>query len=141
MKMLKSKVASFGMTNVIISRSVRTSYIIKNRLLKDYHKSPIFEDEVALPYPDEMKIEMLCGNPLQGYLLEQRPLSIKVNYIGDSFKVPINNYKKVKGFKQKMCRMYGLGKDVVVTDEENRFNDQDMILEYCPEEVWLCVNN
>jgi hypothetical protein len=89
--------------------------IIKNGHLKNYNTNPLFENEVASPYPDNMCIEMSCGNPIQAHLLEQRPFSIKVNYIG--------------------------GKDVIVTDDENRVYNLNIIFEYYPEEVWICVNN
>jgi hypothetical protein len=56
--------------------------IVRERFLKEYEKSAVFEDEVALPYPDEMKVEMFCGNQIQGYLLDKRILSVKINYKG-----------------------------------------------------------
>jgi hypothetical protein len=115
--------------------------IIRNKFLKDYEQTPIFEDEVGLPYPDDMKVEMFYGNPIKGYLLEQKLLSIKVNYNEGSFKVPIRNYKTMKDFVKKMCRMYDLGRDMVVTDEEGRVYNLNIILKYCLEEVWICINN
>jgi hypothetical protein len=65
--------------------------IIRNRFLKDYEQSPIFEDEVGLTYPDDMKVEMFYGNLIQDYLFEQKLLSLKVNYNEGSFKVLIRN--------------------------------------------------
>jgi hypothetical protein len=133
---LKTAVIQYKVNRFLKLSSIKK--IIKNRLLNDYNKSPIFEDEVALPYSDDMKVEMFCGSPMQGYLLEQRHLFIEVNYVGGSFQVPVRNYKIIKGFQKKMCMMYSLGKDVVITDEENRSYNQNIIFEYCPEEVWIC---
>jgi hypothetical protein len=82
--------------------------IIRNRFLKDYNKSLIFEDEIGIPYSNDMEVEMFCG----------------------SFQVPVKNYKTIGDYKKKMCMMYSLGK--VYT--------QDIILEYCPEELWIYAN-
>jgi hypothetical protein len=111
---LKTVILHFNMNRLLKLSSAKK--IVRNRYLKEYGKSPIFEDEVALPYLDDMKIEMFSGNPIGGYLLDQKLLTVKVNYVGGSVEVPVKNYKTFKGFANKMCRMYGLGNDVIVTD-------------------------
>jgi hypothetical protein len=73
--------------------------------------------------------------------LKKKTLSIKVNYVGGSFNVPAKNYKTIAKFTKKMCRRYSLGKDVVITDEECRVYNLNIILEYCPEELWICIVN
>jgi hypothetical protein len=115
--------------------------ILKNRLKKDYRRCPIYEDENAIPYPEDMKIEMFSGETIHGYLLEQRPLPIKVTYINGSFNMTVNNYKTVKKLKEKICKLYGLGSDVVITDEEERSYNQNIIFEYLTNEIWLCIQN
>jgi hypothetical protein len=37
--------------------------------------------------------------------------------------------------------MYSLGKDLVITDEEGRVYSLKIILEYCPDEFWICINH
>jgi hypothetical protein len=69
--------------------------------MKDYRRCPIFEDENAIPYPEDMKIEMFSGETIHGYLLEHRPLPIKVTYINGSFNMTVNNYKTVKKLERK----------------------------------------
>jgi hypothetical protein len=136
---LKSVILRYKMNRFL--KLVIVKRILKNRLLKDYYKCPKFEDESAIPYPEDMKIEMFCGQPIQGYLSDQRSLSIKVRYIDGSFNVTVNNYKTIQGIKKKMFRLFGLGSDVVITDEENRSYNHNMIFEYLPEEIWLCIQN
>jgi hypothetical protein len=51
---------------------------------------------VALPYPDDMKVEMFCSDQIQEYLFDQRMLSVKINYIGGSFKMPARNYQTIE---------------------------------------------
>jgi hypothetical protein len=53
--------------------------IIRKRYRKEYNISPVFEDFVTLPYPDDKKVEMFCGERIQGYLLDQRLLTNKIN--------------------------------------------------------------
>jgi hypothetical protein len=43
--------------------------------------------------------------------------------------------------KKRLCRKYGLGSDIIITDEENRSYNYDIILEYLPGEIWLCIQN
>jgi hypothetical protein len=101
--------------------------IIREKFLKKYNKSPVFEDEMALPYPDDMKIEMFCGNKIQGYLLDQKMLSVKINYGGGSFKGSVRNYQTIEKLTKKMCEMYSLGKDVIITVEEGRVYSSKII--------------
>jgi hypothetical protein len=136
---LKLVILNYNMNRFLKLTTVRR--ILKNRLLKDYRRCPIFKDESAIPYPEDMKLEMFCGQPIRGYLLEQRSLSVKVRYNEGFFTMEVFNYKTVQGFKKKMCRLYGLGSDVVVTDEENRSYRNEIIFEYLPNEVWLCIQN
>jgi hypothetical protein len=88
-----------------------------------------------------MKVEMFCGNQIQGYLLDQNNLSVKINYGGVSFRIPERNYQTIEKLTKKMCEMYSLGKDVISTDEEERVYSLKIILEYCPEEFWICINH
>jgi hypothetical protein len=136
---LKSVILHYKMNRFLKLTTVKR--ILKNRLLKDYYKCPIFENESAIPYPEDMKIEMFCGQPIQGYLLKQKPLSIKVKYVDGSFNDSINNYKTIRGIKKKICRLFGLETDIVITDDENRSYNYDIIFEYLPDEIWLCIQN
>jgi hypothetical protein len=115
--------------------------IVRERFLKEYNLCLMFEDEVALPYPDEMKVEMFCGNPIQGYLLDQKILSVEINYECGSFRVPARNYQTIEKLTRKMCAMYSLGKDVIITDEECSVYSSKIILQYCPEGFWICINH
>jgi hypothetical protein len=74
-------------------------------------------------------------------MLDHKPLEIKVNYTDGNFKISVNNYKTIGEFKKKICRLYGLGSDIIIADENNRIYNQNIIFEYCPEEVWLCISN
>jgi hypothetical protein len=114
--------------------------IIRRRYLKEYNMNPVFDDNMALPYLDEMKIEMFCCDQIHCYLLEKKMRTMKINYIGGSFKVPIHNYQTVDELTKKVCEIYSLGKDIILTDAERRIYSLRVILEYCQEEFWIGIN-
>jgi hypothetical protein len=114
--------------------------IIAKKFTIEYNLYPIFEELYMTMYKNDMKIEMFCGEIIKGYLLEIKELCVAVLYKGGQIELKMQNYENIAKLKKKICRMYGLGLDVAIIDQEGRMLDRDLILEkYFPNPLILCL--
>jgi hypothetical protein len=51
--------------------------------------------------------------------------------------VSIEDCKSINQLKKKICKCYGLGKDIVIADAEKRVLDENLIIMVHPEDVWI----
>jgi hypothetical protein len=90
---------------------------------------------------DDLKIEMLNDNEVMGYLMEKKIVFKRNNYGNGVLEVSMKNYQSFGKLKKKFCKRYCLGIDIVITDEEKRIIDINLLIQEYDDELRIDLNN
>jgi hypothetical protein len=99
---------------------VTVEKIIEVRFMKEYGMCSVFNNFSDPMYCRDMKLEIFEGETLKGYVVGKKFVIKKVNYANGYLEVSIEDCRSINQLKKKICKCYGLEKDIVITDAEKK---------------------